>query len=285
MQAKLVVARGKSNQRVVAMEGPTVIGRSREAGVTVAHPMVSRRHCEIFEQDGLLMVRDLGSLNGTTMGGRRIKLAALPPEGEFAIGPVIFRVQYHYEGDLAAMPATEFVEGQGDDTTTEEQIEEAVQHSADDGPTEFQAMPEAAASDSAVGADSRPEIPDLLAMADMDLSVEFPASSGISEKAEPPAGPAPAAEEKPKRVAGSKAKFEPDFVDELPPEFWEEDLERPSAASEPPSPQSAAEPAPPPPEEPQPAAEAMPVPEEAKKASDSSDSFLDFESFMKEMQE
>jgi predicted component of type VI protein secretion system len=84
---------------------PTVIGRSREATLTIAHPMISRRHCEVYEADGLLMVRDLGSLNGTVVGGQRIKEAPLPPDGEFSIGPLTFRAQYHYDGKLDGLPA------------------------------------------------------------------------------------------------------------------------------------------------------------------------------------
>ena len=104
MDAKLIVVGGKTSKGSVALKLPTVIGRGREAGMTVAHPMISRRHCELFETDGLLMVRDLGSLNGTVIDGRRIKESPLPPEGEFAIGPLTFRAQYEYEGDLNALP-------------------------------------------------------------------------------------------------------------------------------------------------------------------------------------
>ena len=104
MDAKLIVVGGKTSKGSVALELPTVIGRSREIGLTVAHPMISRRHCELFEADGLLMVRDLGSLNGTVIDGRRIKESPLPPESEFAIGPLTFRAQYEYEGDLNALP-------------------------------------------------------------------------------------------------------------------------------------------------------------------------------------
>ncbi len=104
MDAKLIVIGGKASKGSVALKLPTVIGRGREVGLTVAHPMISRRHCELFEADGLLMVRDLGSLNGTVIDGRRIKESPLPPEGEFAVGPLTFRAQYEYEGDLDALP-------------------------------------------------------------------------------------------------------------------------------------------------------------------------------------
>ncbi|MCD4726779.1 MAG: FHA domain-containing protein, partial [Pirellulales bacterium] len=104
MDAKLIIIGGKTSKESVALKLPTVIGRGRKVGLTVAHPMISRRHCELFEADGLLMVRDLGSLNGTVIDGRRIKESPLPPEGEFAVGPLTFRAQYEYEGDLNALP-------------------------------------------------------------------------------------------------------------------------------------------------------------------------------------
>ncbi len=106
MEAKLIVVGGKASKGAVALKLPSVIGRGREAGLTIAHPMISRRHCELFESDGLLMVRDLGSLNGTLIDGRRVKEAPLPPDGEFTVGPLTFRAQYEYAGDRAALPET-----------------------------------------------------------------------------------------------------------------------------------------------------------------------------------
>lgn len=104
MDAKLIVVGGKTSKKSIALKLPAVIGRGREAGLTVSHPMISRRHCELFEADGLLMVRDLGSLNGTVIDGQRIKESPLPPEGEFTVGPLTFRAEYEYAGDLNALP-------------------------------------------------------------------------------------------------------------------------------------------------------------------------------------
>ena len=110
MNAKLLVVIGKTTKREVALQLPAVLGRSREADVTVAHPLISRRHCEISENNGLLMLRDLASLNGTMIGGRRVESAPLLPDAEFTIGPLTFRVLYEYDGDLESVPETRFVD-------------------------------------------------------------------------------------------------------------------------------------------------------------------------------
>lgn len=100
MLATLIVVGGKATKGKVPLDLPMVIGRSRSADLTVAHPMVSRRHCEIYDSSGLLMVRDLDSLNGTLVAGRKISEAALRPNDEFSVGPLTFRVDYEYSAEV-----------------------------------------------------------------------------------------------------------------------------------------------------------------------------------------
>ena len=104
MDVKLIIIGGKANKSRVAVKLPTVIGRSRDADLTVAHPMISRKHCELHEVNGLVMVRDLGSLNGLFVGGRQVNEAALHPNAEFTVGPLTFRVEYQYTGQPAVQP-------------------------------------------------------------------------------------------------------------------------------------------------------------------------------------
>jgi pSer/pThr/pTyr-binding forkhead associated (FHA) protein len=96
VQAKLVVVSGETNAHEFDIELPAIIGRSRNTAVTVGHPLVSRQHCEVFEADGLLMLRDLGSLNGTFVGQSRLADQPMPiqPGEEFTVGPVTFRADY-----------------------------------------------------------------------------------------------------------------------------------------------------------------------------------------------
>jgi len=110
MEAKLIVVGGKVSKNVVPLALPTTIGRGRDAKLTIAHPMVSRKHCELFEKDGLLIVRDLGSLNGTLIADQRVKEAPLPPDAEFTVGPLTFRADYRYDGDLTTLPNPVFEE-------------------------------------------------------------------------------------------------------------------------------------------------------------------------------
>lgn len=107
MEAKLVVVGGKSKVRQYELVLPAVIGRGRDSDIALGHPLVSRQHCEMFEVNGTLMVRDLGSLNGTFVGEMRITEQAMPVQsGDLVtIGPVTFRAEYR-AGLKRAKPPT-----------------------------------------------------------------------------------------------------------------------------------------------------------------------------------
>jgi hypothetical protein len=169
MDAKLVVVGGKASKGPISLKLPTIIGRSREAELTVAHPMVSRQHCKLFEVDGLLKIRDLGSLNGTFVGKEKVTEADLYPEAQFTVGPLTFRVEYEYAGTIPA-------------PTPAEEPETAAPQS-----------PAAATTD---------DLPDFLATAAAPQEETAqpgadPASGSAPAAEETPAGSAPAAEETP----------------------------------------------------------------------------------------
>jgi FHA domain/Domain of unknown function (DUF1707) len=52
---------------------PLTLGRSRYCDVVVAHDTVSRRHAELWRDGDRCYVTDLGSSNGTWVGGRRVE--------------------------------------------------------------------------------------------------------------------------------------------------------------------------------------------------------------------
>ena len=64
----------------------TLIGRSPDCDVFLDDVTVSRRHAEIVREDGVYVIRDLGSLNGTFVNRRRIESSALSADDEVQIG-------------------------------------------------------------------------------------------------------------------------------------------------------------------------------------------------------
>jgi hypothetical protein len=83
-----------------------VIGRSRQADLPVAHALVSRQHCQLFERDGILVVKDNGSLNGTFVGGQRVDEMDLRPGDELTVGPLTFQVYYETDAFVPTQDAT-----------------------------------------------------------------------------------------------------------------------------------------------------------------------------------
>lgn len=114
MKFKLVIVAGEGLRNEVELTPPVVIGRSRSADVTIGQPLVSRRHCEITEGDeNLLIVEDLGSLNGTFVGDTRItEPVYLEPGDYLTIGSITFQALYgdHTEPDFPNDSAGEITE-------------------------------------------------------------------------------------------------------------------------------------------------------------------------------
>ena len=70
-----------------------VIGRGREADLTVAEPTISRQHAA-FEWDGEgYVLQDLGSTNGTRVNGRSAARARLCDGDEIELGRLQLRLQ------------------------------------------------------------------------------------------------------------------------------------------------------------------------------------------------
>jgi predicted component of type VI protein secretion system len=127
MQLKLVVIAGASKASEIAVTPPMTFGRSRDADLTLRHALISRKHCEIAEVNGQFVVRDLGSLNGTFIGGQRINEAPLNDGDELIVGSVTFRVHVSgAEGGAATEPTARGPIPQGVDPETGLQFLEPV---------------------------------------------------------------------------------------------------------------------------------------------------------------
>jgi pSer/pThr/pTyr-binding forkhead associated (FHA) protein len=69
-----------------------LVGRKENCDLRLEHKSVSKLHCVIVRTDGLLILRDLGSTNGTRVNGQRVRRAALLPDDHLTIAAFKFRV-------------------------------------------------------------------------------------------------------------------------------------------------------------------------------------------------
>jgi len=95
MKAKLIrLESTESRKQILLKKFPVVVGRSDEADVCLGDDWVSRSHCEIAVVDNTLVVRDLGSRNGTFVNGSRIDASPFLPGDELMVGRSMFQVDY-----------------------------------------------------------------------------------------------------------------------------------------------------------------------------------------------
>ncbi len=95
VDAQLVVIGGEADGQGVKLRLPATIGRGKEASITVPHALVSRLHCQIQERDGILVVKDMASLNGTYVNNLKItNEQPLLPGELLTLGSVTFRAEY-----------------------------------------------------------------------------------------------------------------------------------------------------------------------------------------------
>src|SRR5262249_35858313 len=73
-------------------EGLTLIGRDGDCDVQLAWAFVSKMHCVLANMDGCLLVRDLGSPNGTRVNGVRVRSARLRHQDKLCVGEMAFLV-------------------------------------------------------------------------------------------------------------------------------------------------------------------------------------------------
>ena len=87
------------------LPGTVTIGRSRRADVRVDHPTVSRLHCRIQVEGTSCLVEDLGSTNGTWIGGRPLSEPTVLELGQmFEVGTCPLEVRAPHKADADVHP-------------------------------------------------------------------------------------------------------------------------------------------------------------------------------------
>ncbi len=72
----------------------TLLGRDEDCDIRLEPKSISKLHCVIAKTDGLLLIRDLGSTNGTRINGQRVRRAALLPNDTLSVANLKYRVMF-----------------------------------------------------------------------------------------------------------------------------------------------------------------------------------------------
>src|SRR5262245_812475 len=87
--------------RLVVGHNVLLVGRDGRCDVRIPSIRVSRFHCSLARYRDEVIVRDLGSTNGTLINGRRTTTRRLRPGDEL----VIADFRYHFQAEASGIPA------------------------------------------------------------------------------------------------------------------------------------------------------------------------------------
>ena len=86
-RALLRITEPDGRQRSVALDGRTMrIGRAADCEIALDDPQVSRQHARLQSRNGVLLLADVGSTNGTRVNGQRIREVALGVGDRIEVG-------------------------------------------------------------------------------------------------------------------------------------------------------------------------------------------------------
>lgn len=72
----------------------TVVGRKDGCDLRLNHKSVSKQHCVLVKVSSHLLLRDLGSTNGTRVNGKRIRRASITNNDHLSVAGLSFRVLF-----------------------------------------------------------------------------------------------------------------------------------------------------------------------------------------------
>ncbi len=84
--AVVVEAEGSAEMALLRAGEPVVVGRTEPSDLRLDHPTLSRRHARFTRDADRIEVEDLGSRNGTWVGGRRVDRARVEVGDEVMLG-------------------------------------------------------------------------------------------------------------------------------------------------------------------------------------------------------
>jgi pSer/pThr/pTyr-binding forkhead associated (FHA) protein len=91
-QASVVIVQGYAEGMEYSVDKTyAVIGRNKDAAVPLRDPLASREHAVIVYHDGVFVLKDLDSTNGTHMRGASIRQRKLRHGDKFRVGDTVLQ--------------------------------------------------------------------------------------------------------------------------------------------------------------------------------------------------
>jgi predicted component of type VI protein secretion system len=82
-----------------------VVGRHPNCDTRLDSLRVSRHHCCMTQENGQVLVRDLGSANGIRINGQRVEMGRVRPGDELSIAHIRYRLEGEADSEQASDPA------------------------------------------------------------------------------------------------------------------------------------------------------------------------------------
>ena len=145
MNVRLVLERRRRRVWTTELRGPeTTLGRALGCTIRVPSSEISRLHCRLRVENGIVTVEDLESVNGTFLNGQRVRdIEIVRPGDRLEIGPVTFVVEYELTPDVLerlraqedyVVPADDEIEVVGEESSQQAlPVVEPVDAAEDDG--------------------------------------------------------------------------------------------------------------------------------------------------------
>lgn len=93
MESSLIVVRSDGTQRELPLKKQRyIVGRQSDAGIRLPDASVSRQHAELVIDDDRMVIKDLGSSNGTFVNRKRVNQQELTAGDLVSVGPFVFVV-------------------------------------------------------------------------------------------------------------------------------------------------------------------------------------------------